>query len=170
MNTLRDRSANLLGALSLLVEGRVRDAVTEPTGAGGALAEAVIVLKDQPGVTADWLGRVLGMSQPGTVHVVKRLVALGWVEKRPGADARSRALVLTADGKSAARDILGARRRVLHRLVDQLSAEQQERLAEIADTLLRPLPSDEQDLATLCRLCERARCPACPVHLGLRGR
>src|SRR5918999_484850 len=108
MYTHEDRSANLLGALSLLVEGEVRDAVARAASGGGVLAEAVIVVKDQPGVTVDWLGRVLRVSQPGAVHVVNRMVALGWVDKRPGADARSRALFLTRAGKSTARAILRA--------------------------------------------------------------
>jgi DNA-binding MarR family transcriptional regulator len=170
MNSPEDRTANLLGALALLVNGQMRRAVIEPAGAGGALAEAVIVVKDQPGVTVDWLGRVLTLSQPGAVHLVKRLVALGWVDKRPGADARSRALTLTAAGKAAARTILRARRRALRGLVDQLSTEDQARLAEIAGKLLRPLPQNERDLADLCRLCDRSCCPDCPVHDGLSRR
>jgi DNA-binding MarR family transcriptional regulator len=170
MYSPEDRAANLLGALALLVDGRVRGAVAGPAGAGGVLAEAVVVLKDQPGVTADWLGRALGVTQPGAAHVVKRLVTLGWVDKRPGADARSRALVLTAAGKAAAGSILDARRRALRGLVDQLSGRQRAQLAEIAEVLLRPLPRDERELAALCRLCERSRCPSCPVHQGYLSR
>jgi DNA-binding MarR family transcriptional regulator len=164
------RTANLLGALTLLVDGQVRAAVTKPAGAGGVLAEAVVILKDQPGVTADWLARVLRVTQPGVVHVVKRLVELGWVEKRPGTDARSRALVLTKAGKATARNILRARATALGPLVNRLSAEQREHLADIAETLLRPLPQDDQDLAQLCRLCDRSCCTTCPVHEGLLNR
>jgi DNA-binding MarR family transcriptional regulator len=167
MYTHEDRSANLLGALSLLVEGEVRAAVSGAVSGGGVLAEAVIAVKDQPGVTVDWLSRVLRVSQPGAVHVVNRMVELGWVEKRPGADARSRALFLTRDGKSTARAILRARRQALRELVDRLSPWQREQLSGIAGTLLRPLPRTDQDLARLCRLCERACCGSCPVHEGL---
>jgi DNA-binding MarR family transcriptional regulator len=170
MYALDQRAANLLGALTLLVDGQVRAAVTKPAGAGGVLAEAVVVLKDQPGVTVDWLRRVLRVSQPGAVHVVNRLVELDWVEKRPGSDARSRALVLTKAGEAVAGDILRARGTVLGQLVDRLSAEQREQLADIAETLLRPLPQDDRDLAQLCRLCDRSCCATCPVHEGLLGR
>lgn len=60
MNLPEDGSPNLLGALALLVGSRMRASASASVGAGGALAEALIVLKDQPGVTAEWLGQVLG--------------------------------------------------------------------------------------------------------------
>jgi DNA-binding MarR family transcriptional regulator len=170
MYSLEDRAANLLGALSLLVDGEVREAVAAAASGGGVLAEAVIVVKDQPGVTIDWLGRVLRVSQPGAVHVVNRMVTMGWVDKRPGADARSRALYLTRAGKAAARAILRARHRALRELVGRLPARRREQLAAVAETLLRPLPDSEAELARLCRLCDRSCCGSCPVHQGLVDR
>ncbi|MEV4755897.1 MarR family winged helix-turn-helix transcriptional regulator [Micromonospora sp. NPDC049559] len=166
MNLPADDAANLLGALALAVGERMRAAVTGPAGHGGTLAEAVVVLKDQPGVTAEWLGRVLEISQPGTAHLVRRLLALGWVERRAGADARSRALHLTPDGTAAAARILAARQRALAELLEPLDAEQRDRLAEITRAVLRPRARDERSLARLCRLCDRSRCARCPVHAG----
>lgn len=52
--------------------GEVREAVAGAVGAGGALGEALIAIKDQPGRTADWLAQVLGISQPSTAHLVRR--------------------------------------------------------------------------------------------------
>ncbi|MEV4201902.1 MarR family winged helix-turn-helix transcriptional regulator [Micromonospora globbae] len=161
-------ATNLLGALALLVGSRMRAAVTGPAGAGGALAEALVVLKDQPGVTAEWLRQVLGLTQPGAAHLVRRLREQGWLERRPGPDARSRALHLTPAGVAAARDVLRAREEVLADLLAPLDAEQREQLAGIARTLLRHEVTDRRSLAYLCRLCDRAHCPACPVHAGLR--
>ncbi|MFC0506273.1 MarR family winged helix-turn-helix transcriptional regulator [Micromonospora costi] len=159
---------NLLGALALLVGSRMRAAVTGPAGAGGALAEALVVLKDQPGVTAEWLRQVLGLTQPGAAHLVRRLGEHGWVERRPGADARSRALHLTPEGVAAAQDVLRARETALAEVLAPLSDEQRDNLADVARTLLRHEVTDRRSLAYLCRLCDRARCPACPVHEGLR--
>jgi DNA-binding MarR family transcriptional regulator len=144
----------------------MRQAVADRAGAGGALAEAVIVIKDQPGATAEWLGRVLGLSQPGTAHMVNRLVTQGWVERRAGADARSRALHLTRAGRRAATRILDARRRALTDMTAALTAEQRAQLAGIAAAVLRPAARDEQCLAALCRLCDRSRCAECPVYAG----
>lgn len=160
-------ATNLLGALALLVGSRMRAAVTGPAGAGGALAEALVVLKDQPGVTAEWLRQVLGLTQPGAAHLVRRLREQGWLERRPGPDARSRALHLTPAGVAAARDVLRAREEILADLLAPLDAEQREQLAGIARTLLRHEVTDRRSLAYLCRLCDRAHCPACPVHAGL---
>jgi DNA-binding MarR family transcriptional regulator len=166
MNLPVDDGPNLLGALALLVSGRIRDAVTGSAGAGGALAEAAVVIKDQPGVTAEWLGRVLGISQPGTAHLVRRLVALGWVERRPGTDGRSRALHLTPAGTVAAEEILAARHRALASLLEPLSAEQRRHLSTIAHAILWPEARDDKCLASLCRLCDRTRCAECPVYAG----
>lgn len=168
MNLPEDPAANLLGALALVVNSRVRAAVAGPAGSGGALAEAVVVIKDQPGVTAEWLGQVLGLTQPGAAHLVRRLVDQGWVQRRPGADARSRALHLTPAGRRAAGEILRARQQALTELVDRLSPEQRRQFAEIAGGLLRCEPGDRRELARLCRLCDRSRCPACPVHDSYR--
>jgi DNA-binding MarR family transcriptional regulator len=163
-------AANLLGALSLHVTGQLRAAVAGPAGAGGVLADALIVIKDQPGCTVDWLGRALEVSQPGAVHLVHKLVDLDWVHKRAGTDARSKALHLTADGQDVAAAILRARAAVLDRLVAALSAEQRAQLAAIASALLGPPALDERTLAHLCRLCDRARCRHCPVHAGYLSR
>jgi DNA-binding MarR family transcriptional regulator len=166
MNLPASDGPNLLGALALLVGSRMREAVTGTAGAGGALAEAVIVIKDQPGVTAEWLGQVLGISQPGTAHLVRRLLSMGWVQRRSGADARSRALHLTSDGSAAAGEILAARHRVLTDLLEPLSAGQRAQLVAIAHAILRPEAHDAGRLASLCRLCDRTRCADCPVHAG----
>jgi DNA-binding MarR family transcriptional regulator len=166
MDLPADGAANVLGALALFVGERMRHAIRAPAGAGGALADAVIVIKDQPGTTAEWLGRVLQLSQPGTAHMVRRLVTLGWVERRPGADARTRALHLTPPGRRVAVRILTARRRALADLVAPLRAEQRAQLAGIAAAVLRPAAHDERCLASLCRLCDRSRCAECPVYAG----
>ncbi|MGI5150231.1 MarR family winged helix-turn-helix transcriptional regulator [Plantactinospora sp. CA-294935] len=170
MNVPADDASNLLGALSLLIEGTVRAAVTAEAGAAGALPEALVVVKDQPGATAEWLGQVLGLSQPGTAHLVRRLVQSGWIERRPGSDARSYRLHLTAAGLRIAEQVLRARRQVLTELLTPLSAEQRRQLTDIATALLRPQPADERCLARLCRLCDRSACPECPVYAGYTDR
>jgi DNA-binding MarR family transcriptional regulator len=159
--------ANLLGALALHVTGQVRTEVTKRASGGGVLADALIVVKDQPGCTVDWLGQVLQVSQPGAVHVVRKLSDAGWVDKRRGADARSKALHLTAEGARVAAEILSARQRVLLDLVERLAPQQRAALAGIAAALLGPPTEDERSLARLCRLCDRSCCEHCPVHAAL---
>jgi len=166
MNTSDIRVSNLLGAIALHVTGQVRDAVNGSVAHSGMTADAVVIIKDQPGSSMDWLGQALGLSQPGTVHLVNKLTGLGWVDKRPGADARSRALHLTATGHIAAADILAARQAVLDELVARLSPEQQRHLSDIAARLLVPSATDDLELAHICRLCDRSCCSECPAHLS----
>ncbi|MGR6922254.1 MarR family winged helix-turn-helix transcriptional regulator [[Actinomadura] parvosata] len=166
MNVQEKHAANLLGASALLVAGVVRDAVTGAVGAGGALAEALIAIKDQPGRTADWLGTVLGISQPGTAHLVRRLTEQGWVVR--GSQGRARPLRLTAEGERVAARALAARQSALEELVGRLTGEQREHLVSIAAALLGPEARSEHRLASLCRLCDRGSCPECPVHEGWR--
>lgn len=170
MNIPTAEVANLLGALALHVTGQVRAAVTDRASGGGVLADALVVIKDQPGRTVDWLGQVLQVSQPGAVHVVRKLAGAGWVEKRPGADARSLALYLTATGAQVADGVLAARQEVLLRLVGTLAPDQRAALASVAATLLGPPAEDERSLARLCRLCDRSCCGHCPVYAALSGR
>lgn len=166
MNDLTGEPANLLGAAALLVAGEVREAVAGAVGAGGALGEALIAVKDQPGRTAEWLATVLGISQPGTAHLVRRLTELGWV--RRDSDGRARPLRLTAKGRRVAATALTARQAVLTTMVNRLTEEQRAQLVTIAGALLGPRAHDEQALAQLCRLCDRSSCPRCPVYEGWR--
>ncbi|RZQ62451.1 MarR family winged helix-turn-helix transcriptional regulator [Amycolatopsis suaedae] len=166
MNDSGAAAVNLLGAAGLLISGVVREAVTEAVGAGGALGEALIAIRDQPGRTADWLAAVLRVSQPGTAHLVRRLTEQGWVERGTARDGRSRPLHLTAAGEAVADEALRARRSALRRLAARLTSEQHAQLAAIAGALLGPEARDERCLARLCRLCDRDSCPHCPVHEG----
>lgn len=165
MNEPRAEAANLLGAVALMVDGSVRVAVEDAVGAGGALGEALIAIKDQPGRTADWLSGVLRISQPGTAHLVRRLTEQGWVTR--DSKGRLRPLRLTEEGERVAVAALAQRQAVLERLVDRLSGDQHDQLVAIAGALLGPEARDDTLLAELCRLCDRSCCPRCPVHEAL---
>jgi DNA-binding MarR family transcriptional regulator len=166
MSSPRDRVANLLGALSLHVADEIRRAVTLASGSSGVLADSIVVIRDHPGVTADWLGRALGLSQPGTVHLVRRLHDDELVDKRPGRDARSYALHLTASGDEVADRILTARRDAVLPLVQQMTRDEQQQLATIAAAVLTHTAPDDLHLAHVCRLCDRPTCSRCPAHAG----
>src|SRR3990170_4061696 len=125
MNDTSAKAANVLGALGLLVTGLTGDAVHDAVGGGGALGEALIVIKDQPGRTAEWLAGVLRISQPGTAHVVRKLIENGWVRRDTG-EGRRRPLHLTASGERVAARALAARRTVLQDVVGRLSEHQRD--------------------------------------------
>ena len=85
-----DQAANLLGALSLVITDRTAEAMA---GAGGRPETAAVALSalvhflDHPSV--DRLRQVLGLTSSGTVRLVDRLVAAGYLERGPGPDGRT---------------------------------------------------------------------------------
>ena len=100
-NSSDDRLANLLGATALAAGDRMRAAIEDALGHGGAAPAALVHLGAYPGESAEALHRVLGISQPGTAQVVERLVDQGLLERRPGRDRRTHALHVTARGQRA---------------------------------------------------------------------
>jgi MarR family transcriptional repressor of emrRAB len=98
------RDANLLGAVSLAIVDRVRDATEIASGHRAAAPAALVALQQfAGGGSMDELRKVLGLTPSGAVRLVDRLAADGYVERRAGADGRSLALALTPAGRRGAR-------------------------------------------------------------------
>lgn len=158
------RLANVLGAAAV----GIGDLLAEVTGAvterGGATAAAVLTVGTRPGRPIDELRRVLGLTHSGTVRLVDRLEARGWIRRAP-TEGREVHLELTARGREIQGELLAARRRVLQELLDPLDGEERRALASALDRILRRLPSDRDVAQRICRLCEHAVCrgASCPV-------
>ena len=134
----------------------------------------------------DDLRRAVGLTPSGAVRLVDRLVAAGLVERRPGHDGRSVALVLTASGRRTARRVLAARAEALDRVLTELSQADRASLTRIAEKLLAALTRDrlaerqhghEPSGGWLCRLCdfeacgrEHGACPAARTAAGAQVR
>lgn len=176
MAPVPDREVNLLGAAALAVADRMRQA-TEAAAGHGAAAPAALAALDgfAGGGTMDRLRSVLGLTASGAVRLVDRLAAAGLVERRPGADGRSLALVLTPGGRAAARRVRRARAQVLASLLEALPAADRAALRRANEHLLGLVTTDrlqrrqrgEEPGGWLCRLCdlhacgrERGECPA----------
>jgi MarR family transcriptional repressor of emrRAB len=144
------RESNLLGALALALSDRMRES-TEAAAKHTAAAPAALVALHEflGGRSVDDLRRAIGLTHSGAVRLVDRMVAQGYVERRPGADGRSVALQLTAGGHRAARRILAARAGALDDLLGQLSEADHRALTRITEKMLRAI--------TLQRLAERRR-------------
>ncbi len=135
-----DQPANLLGALSLLITDRMADAMAEAGGrpeSGAAALCALLHFLDRPSV--DRLRQVLGLTSSGTVRLVDRLVALGYVRRGPGADGRSTAVELTVLGHNAATGVAGARASVLDDALAALPATEREEFGRLAGKVLASL-------------------------------
>ena len=159
---MADRLAQLLGALSLSATDRFRSSVDGSLGRGGAHAAALVHLEAYPGDSVQALAGVLGVSQPAAVKVADRLAADGLLERRPGRDNRTRALHLTAKGRTAAARVLAERATELERVLAVLDREERARLAPLLEKLVAALADDRPGALTVCRLCDRTSCCGAP--------
>lgn len=166
---MTDRTANLLGALSLLAGDRVRAAIGGELTAATTLA-ALATFAD--GASIDELSRILGLTHSGAVRNAARLEAAGLVRREP--DQRDRRAVrvrLTAAGRDEATAVLAARREVLTELTETLDPTDRRALAPLLEKLLTRATHSTEAARRTCRLCEPDVCghpERCPVTRGAR--
>jgi len=170
-----DHTANLLGALSAAVADRTYDAVADAAGQSETAATALSALHyflDRP--TIDTLRRVLGLTSSGTVRLVDRLEAAGYVTRSPGSDARATVVSLTPSGRRAARRVAAARAEVLEGALAALSSAERATLDDLASRLLARLIRGPGAVRWMCRLCDTRACGReaghCPVANAVAGR
>jgi DNA-binding MarR family transcriptional regulator len=170
-----DQAANLLGALSLVITDRTADAMA---GAGGRPETAAVALSalvhflDHPSV--DRLRQVLGLTSSGTVRLVDRLVAAGYLERGPGPDGRTTSVTLTEAGRAAAAGVIAARAAVLDGALAVLSPAEREAFGALAGKVLTGQIRAPGATRWMCRLCDVGMCRAaaggCPVTSAARER
>lgn len=156
------RDANLLGACALAVAGRL------PASA----ADAALVALDGwlGGTTVDGLARVLALTHSGAVRLTDRLEADGLVQRRPGADARSRALHVTAAGSARAARLRAERFTALEDVLGVLDGHERETLTALVERLLAGITRAGAPPGRTCRLCDADvcghpdRCPVTQAH------
>ena len=158
------RTANLLGALSLIAADRVRAA----TGAEPTWSAALVSLQTMTdGGSIDQLRRVLGLSHSGGVRVVKALNRDELVElRRDLDDGRAVRVRLTERGRVAAARIRAARLDALDALLDPLAPAERAQLDELLARTLGAATGDRDDARHICRLCDPDVCghpTRCPV-------
>lgn len=102
---------------------------------------ALACIGEEPGIPASRLATRLGMQRPAVSHVLKGLVARGWIERRRHeGDQRSVQIHPTADGLQILRATSGRAVGTLQRAVRGLSARQLQQLAGGLAALLERLP------------------------------
>jgi DNA-binding MarR family transcriptional regulator len=170
-----DRTANLLGALSLAVADRTADAMAEAGGrpeSSAAALSALLHFLDRPSV--DLLRRVLGLTPSGTVRLLDRLEEAGYVRRGPGADGRSASISLTEPGRAAARQVAAARAEMLDGALAALSAQERADFGRLAGKVLAGLIRGPGATRWICRLCDTGTCRGepggCPVGTAARER
>ena len=163
LETMTERTANLLGALGLALADRIEAAATQVLKQGGETSAALVVIGYGLGPSNDQLRRVLRLSHSGTVRLVDRLVAEGLVERRQAADGRAVALHATKRGRALREKILKERLQCVETLLTPLTAAEEAALATLVHKMLRGMNPSDMGRRTLCRLCDNRVCTNCPI-------
>jgi MarR family transcriptional regulator, negative regulator of the multidrug operon emrRAB len=158
-----DRTANLLGVVGLAVNDRIEAAALDVLSHAGETPAALVLIGYGSGPSNDELRRVLGLSHPGTVRLVDRLVADGLAERREGRDRRAVALYLTRRGRALRDQLLKGRLAALRPLLEPLTRTEQETLAALLHKMLSSMETTDLQRRTLCRLCDDRVCSHCPI-------
>jgi|SRR5215469_14765013 len=170
-----DRPANMFGALALVVADEIADATSAAAGradSAPAALSALVHFLDRPSV--DVLRQVLGLSSSGTVRLLDRLAESGYIERAPGADRRSTAIVLTEAGRLAAEQVCRARAGVLDRAMALLSPAERAEFDRLVGKMLVGMMRGPGAVRWICRLCDTGICRGspggCPVGNAARER
>lgn len=164
-----DRTANLLGVVGLAVADRIGEAARDILHHAGETPAAVVVIGYGLGPSNDQLRRILGLSHPGSVRLVDRLVTDGLVERRQGQDRRAIALYLTADGETLREALLKGRLAAIRPMLTPLTGIEQEALAALLHKMLGGMPTTDLQRCNLCRLCDDRVCTGCPIPADFRS-
>lgn len=157
---------NVVAALAKALDERIEDATSTAAGLSGEAPAALVSLLHAPGLSVNELAATLGLAQPSSVLLCNRLEDADLIERRPGRDARTRALHLTSSGRERARAILDARQAVAASALAPLPPAELRALGTASASILRHLTVDRTTADHLCRLCDEPRCPdeRCPVE------
>jgi MarR family transcriptional regulator, negative regulator of the multidrug operon emrRAB len=158
-----NRTANLLGTIGLAVADRIEAMARDVLNHAGETPAAIVVIGYGFGPSNDQLRRILGLSHPGTVRLIDRLVTDGLVERRDGRDKRAIALYLTEQGLVLREKLLSGRIAVIKPLVGPLTDTEQDALAALLQKMLSSMDTTDLERRTLCRLCDNRVCSDCPI-------
>jgi MarR family transcriptional regulator, negative regulator of the multidrug operon emrRAB len=160
---MTNRTANLLGVVGLAVADRIEAAARDILAHAGETPAALVVIGYGTGPSNDQLRRILGLSHPGTVRLVDRLVADGLVERRQARDKRAIALYLSKRGKALREELLKERLASIRQLLTPLTNAEQETFAALLHKMLSSMETTDMERRTLCRLCDNRVCTNCPI-------
>ena len=164
---MNETTANLLGALSVVLADDIREAADTILGHTGETAAALVTIGSNPEITTTKLAAALNLSAAATSRVVDRLWQMGLVARFPSEDdRRSMSLHLPPKGQQMRRRVLAMRRAVTAEAVEHLSEEELASLDGILRKILLKLTHSETRAYNFCRLCHEEICVpmGCPVE------
>jgi DNA-binding MarR family transcriptional regulator len=161
-------TANILGALSLLIQDRVERAWQSTLDLSPMAAAALVQIDNEPGSSIELIASRIGLTHSATVRVIEKLAARGLVEKdRAPKDARAQSLKLTKAGRRVAQQLHAARNQVTDQLLSGLDAAQRKGLEEAVSAILHRCVEPGREADVTCRVCDDRRCTPdiCPIRV-----
>jgi DNA-binding MarR family transcriptional regulator len=154
--TTPDRTANVLGAVALVVTDQTAATVPGQSPSAAAALSALHQFLDRP--TVDQLRKVLGLTHSGAVRLVDRLAEAGLVTRGAGGDRRSRSVSLTDAGRRVATQLATERAALLSGALDGLSPAELETLHTLLGRVMTNLVNAKDGGAWICRRCDLNAC------------
>jgi len=167
-----EHDLNVVGALAVALNDRIREATEEAAGMSGPLPAALAALQQWAGGrTVDTLAGGLRLSHSRTVRVIDRLEEDGLARReRDPADGRGVLVWLTPAGERVAARVLAAREVALEGALGGLGAADRRVLAGLAEQVLERVTTGRRAAGAICRLCDSHACGhddgRCPVTRG----
>lgn len=151
-------AAHFLATYAQLVADKVTENLEAVLGSGGEAPAAIIHIGHAPGLSILELSVALGLSHPGTVRLVDKLVDTGMAERTNGRDGRTRLLALTPKGKAMRDKLLAARLAAAESVMVGLSDTEWETIRDQLARIIKTVPESAAARPRICRLCDRGMC------------
>lgn len=162
------RTRNLLGAYSLALTDRIRNAAEAVAGCSGAGPAGIVQIGLYPGQSIESLRHALGLTQSAATRLIERLEHAGFVvnEKTDVTDGRKAVLSLSVRGTKVMNKILAVRESVIKDHLDLLNEQEQVQFGAFLEKLMTNLAATKTESDYVCRMCDMRNCPddVCPVH------
>lgn len=165
----KEHTANILGALSLLIQDRVESAWQTELDLSPMAAAALVQIDNEPGSSIELIASHIGLTHSATVRVIDKLAERGLVEKdRARKDARAQSLTLSKAGKRVVQQLHAERNEVIDDLLSGLDAAQRRALEAAIRAILNRAVEPGREADVTCRVCDDRRCTPdiCPIRVA----
>jgi MarR family transcriptional repressor of emrRAB len=162
-------TANILGALAVLIQDRVESAWQSDLDLSPMAAAALVQIDGEPGCPIELVAGRIGLTHSATVRVIDKLAERGLVEKdRARKDARAQSLTLSKAGKRVAQQLHAARNRVTDDLLAGLDSAQRKAMEGAISAILHRTVEPGREADVTCRVCDDRRCSPdiCPIRVA----
>src|SRR5687768_7755992 len=161
-------TANILGALAMLIQDRVEGRWQSSLDLSPMAAAALVQIEGEPGCSIELVAGRIGLTHSATVRVIDKLAERGLVEKdRARKDARAQSLKLSKAGKRIAQQLHEARNQVTDDLLAGLAPAQRTALEQAIRAILHRCVEPGREADVTCRVCDDRRCSPeiCPIRV-----